>query len=95
MKSAYELAMERLRAADPDAAVPLSDAQKAQLGEIDARFKAKIAERDIFLRKALAEAEAKAQHDEVEQIRRQMANERARLEEECEAEKEKVRRAAR
>jgi hypothetical protein len=95
MKSAYELAMERLRAADPEASAPLSDAQKAQLAEIDARYKAKMAERDIFLRKALAEAEAKAQLDEVEQIRRQMVSERARLEEECEAEKEKVRRGAR
>jgi hypothetical protein len=91
MKSAYELAMERLNAADPATARPLSAEQKAQLADLDARYKAKIAEREIFLRKALDETLAKGDAEEAEKIRKQMLNERARLEEEREAAKEKVR----
>jgi hypothetical protein len=91
MKSAYELAMERLKAAEPDAA-PLTTEQKERLADIEVRYKAKIAEREVFLRKALDEAAERGEADEVEQISRQMANERARLEDEREAEKDKVRR---
>ena len=47
MKSAYELAMERLERSAPS--VTLSDEQKAQLAEIDSSFKAKIAEKELFL----------------------------------------------
>ncbi len=91
MKSAYELAMERLKAAEPDAA-PLTTEQKERLADIEVRYKAKIAEREVFLRKALDEAAERGEAYEVEQISRQMANERARLEDEREAEKDKVRR---
>lgn len=94
MKSAYELAMERLNAAEPSRAKPLSAEQKTALAGIDARYKAKIAEREIFLRKALKEAREQGDSDEVEKVRKQMTNERARLEEEREAEKERVRSGA-
>ena len=93
MKSAYELAMERLKAAEPDAA-PLTAEQKDRLAKLDVRYKAKLAEREVFLRKALDEAADRGEGEEIEQISRQMANERARLEDEREAEKEKVRRGA-
>ena len=91
MKSAYELAMERLKAAEPDAA-PLTTEQKERLADIEMRYKAKIAEREVFLRKALDEAAERGEGEAIEQIGRQMANERARLEDEREAEKDKVRR---
>jgi len=91
MKSAYELAMERLNAAEPERAKPLTGEQKTALAGIDARYKAKIAEREIFLRKALAETLERGETDEAEKIRAQMTSERARLEEEREAEKDRVR----
>lgn len=94
MKSAYELAMERLNASDPGSSKPLSAAQKKALAEIDARFKAKIAEREIFLRKALEETLERGEADEAEKVREQMVGERARLEEERESEKNRVRSAA-
>ena len=56
MKSAWELAMERLDAEDPEAGKALTDEKKAELAEIDAKYDAKIAERKIFLEKALNEA---------------------------------------
>ena len=92
MKSAYELAMERLAQSDPDAAKPLSAAQKAKLAEIDTVFQGKIAEREIFLKQKLEEAMSKQDYNEIQQVRAQMQSERARLEEEREDEKERVRR---
>ncbi len=93
MKSAYELAMERLNASDPGRTKPLSAAQKAALAGIDARFKAKIAEREIFLRKALEETLHRGEAEEAEKIRGRIVGERARLEEERESEKNRVRSA--
>ena len=93
MKSAYELAMERLAKSDPDAGKPLSAEQKARLADIDTLYKGKIAEREIFLKKQLNEVLADGKYEESEKISKQLANERARLEEEREEEKERIRRA--
>jgi hypothetical protein len=92
MKSAYELAMERLAKADPSAGRPISAGQKAKLAEIDRVYKGRLAEREIFLRQQLDKAYAGQAADEVEKIKRQMADEKARIEEEREQEKDKVRR---
>jgi hypothetical protein len=91
MKSAYELAMERLAKSDP-AGRPLTPAQKQKLAEIDRVYQGKIAEREIFLKQQL-EAELTAQKfEEAEKVRQQMAREKARLEDERDAEKERARR---
>ncbi len=93
MKSAYELAMERLAKSDPQASAPLSAAQKSRLAEIDTIYKGRLAEREIFLKKQLDEAYVAQNAEEVQKIDRQIAGERTRLEEEREAEKEQVRRS--
>jgi hypothetical protein len=93
MKSAYELAMERLAKSDPDGGRPLSPEKKARLAEVDAVYKGRIAEREIFLKKQLEDTLSAGKYDEAEKVRAQMAAERARLEEEREDEKERVRRS--
>lgn len=93
MKSAYELAMERLAKSDPDAAKPLTAAQKDRLAEVDSIYKGKIAEREIFLQQKLDTALAGGDRNEVIELRKQIGLERARLEEEREEEKEKIRRS--
>jgi cysteinyl-tRNA synthetase len=93
MKSAYELAMERLAKSDPDAAKPMSAERKARLAEIDRVYQGKIAEREIFLKQQLNAALAGQQFDEADKLRKQIASEKARLEEEREEEKERARRA--
>lgn len=93
MKSAYELAMERLAKSDPDASRPLTAEQKARLAEIDTVYKGKLAEREIFLKKQLDEAYAARKAEDVEKIQKQLVSERARIEEDREGEKERVRRA--
>lgn len=95
MKSAYELAMERLAKSDPSSSAPLTAEQKGRLAEIDRVYKGKAAEREIFLKKQLDEAYAAQNLEEAEKIKQQLTSERARLEEEREAEKERVRRAQR
>lgn len=93
MKSAYDLAMERLTKSDPAAGKPLTAEQKGRLAEIDRVFQGKLAEREIFLKKQLDDAWAAQNAEEVGKIKQQLASERARLDEEREAEKERVRRS--
>jgi hypothetical protein len=91
MKSSYELAMERLAKADPDSAPSLNADQKARLAEIDRVYQSRMAEREIFLKQRLNQALAAQKSDDAEKIRQELVHERARLEEEREAEKDKVR----
>lgn len=89
MKSAYELAMERLEKEDPSAVKPLTDEQRAKLAEIDKVYDAKVAEREVFLKGKLATARG----EEAEQLEQQLKHERARINEEREDKKNKVRTA--
>ena len=84
MKSAYELAMERLAKSDPSAGKPLTAEQKSRLAEIDRVYQGKLAEREIFLKKQLNDALADGKADEYGKIQKQLASERARIEEERE-----------
>ncbi len=91
MKSAYELAMERLAKSEP-ATKPVSAATKARLAEIDTRYKSKVAEREVFLKQQLNKALVEGQLVEDDKVRAEIAHEKARLEEEREEEKERARR---
>jgi hypothetical protein len=85
--------MERLQAAETGGGRALTPEQKKRLAEIDLRYKAKLAEREIFLQQQLAPLAADpAQATEAEKVRQQLRRERARLEEEREEEKDRVRR---
>ncbi len=89
MKSAYELAMERLEKQEPSA--HLTDAQKAEIADIESSCKARIAEKELFLKGQIAQAKAAGQLGEVESLERQLASEIRRIRESSEAKKEKVR----
>jgi hypothetical protein len=89
MKSAYELAMERLAKNQP--IVTLTDDQKKQLAEIDSTFKARMAEKELFLKDQISKAQAAGKFDEAESLEKQLAIEIKRLQEDCEAKKEKLR----
>jgi len=89
MKSSYELAMERLAKSEP--ATKLSDEQKKQLAELDSKYTAKIAEREIFLKGELAAAAAKGDAEAYAKIEKQLVSERKKFQAEVEEKKEKVR----
>ena len=91
MKSAYELAMERLQKSAP--AVTLSNEQKAQLAEIDSQFRAKIAEKELFLNEQINKAAGAGKFDEVELLQQQLGSEVQRLQGDGEAKKEELRRS--
>ena len=89
MKSAYELAMERLEKQSPTA--KLDDAQKAQITELESLNRAKKAEKELFLRGEIAKAEAKGDYEAFEQMNKQLKHEMQKLDEDLEKRKEKVR----
>ena len=88
MKSAYELAMEKLDKSNPEP--KLTDEQRKVIAEIDDKFKAKIAEKELFLGDQITKAMAAEQYEEVPPLEEQRTRELHRLRSECEAEKEKV-----
>ena len=89
MKSAYELAMERLEKSAPT--VTLTDDQKAQIAEIDSTYRARIAEKELFLKGKMEEAGLKGTFAEFEELEKQLTSEIRRLQEDCEAKKTKLR----
>jgi len=90
VKSAYELAMERLRKGEPDAP-RLSDEQRKALAEVDARYRAKIAEREIMAQEEILKAEAAGKPEAAVQARERLQEEVSRLEAERESVKERIR----
>ena len=89
MKSAYELAMERLQKTAPS--LSLSEEQKKELAEIDSKYRAKIAEKELFLRDQIRKAQTEGKADDIDSLEKQLASDVRRLQEECEASKEKMR----
>ena len=89
MKSAYELAMERLQKTSPS--LSLTEEQKKELAEIDSKYRAKIAEKELFLRDQIRKAQAGGKADDIPSLEKQLASEIRRLQEDCEAAKEKLR----
>ncbi len=89
MKTAYELAMERLNKTSPT--VKLTDDQKKQLAELDCQCAAKIAERELFLQGELAKAEEAGDADALAQLEKQLASDRKSLRAEFDAKKDQVR----
>ena len=62
MKSAYELAMERLEKGAPS--IALTEEQKKQLADVDSTYKAKIAEKQLFLRGEIEKAQGSGNFEE-------------------------------
>jgi hypothetical protein len=88
MKSAYELAMERLSKTAP--VTKLNDAQKKQIAELEAKYKAKIAQREIALTDEIASATGMGDFEKVETLQQQLVKERKSLHAELEEKKSAV-----
>ncbi|MGI8820552.1 MAG: hypothetical protein ACR2ID_06780 [Chthoniobacterales bacterium] len=91
MKSAYELAMERLQKDAPT--VTLTEAQKQEIAEIESSYRAKIAEKELFLKDQIRAARAGGKLEEAESLEKQRAIDLRRLQEDCVEKKEKLRRS--
>jgi len=84
--------MERLNKTSPP--VKLTAEKKKQLAELDSKYAAKIAEREIFLKDNLAAAAAKGDYEAAGQLEKQLISERKSLQAELEEKKEKARQAS-
>ena len=84
MKSAYELAMERMEK-DSGPTGKLNDDQRARLADIEKKYDAKAAEEKLSFENKMAQSPA-----EFEEIKRQMAAALQSIEEKREREKEAV-----
>jgi hypothetical protein len=89
MKTAYELAMERLGKLSPT--VKLTDEQKKQIAELESKYAAKLAERELFLQGEITKAIDQGDAEAVEQLEKQLRSDRKTLRAECEEKKEQVR----
>lgn len=89
MKSAYELAMERLNKTSPT--IKLTAEQKKQLAELDSKYAAKIAEREIALKSEIDRAAEAGDEEKMQQIQRQLSDDRKKLQAELEDRKNRVR----
>jgi uncharacterized protein YydD (DUF2326 family) len=89
MKSAYQLAMERLEKASPS--ISLTEEQKREIAEVDSVYRAKIAEREVFLKDQIRKAQIAGNLEEVQSLEKQLASEIRRFQDECEVKKEKLR----
>ena len=89
MKSAFELAMERLNKSAP--AKKLTAAQKAEIADLDSLYKSKIAEQEIRFSEQISAAEAAGESDKAHELRQTLAAEKQKLSEQAEARKDRVR----
>ena len=89
MKSSYELAMERLNKTAP--ASKVTAAHKQQLAELDSKYAAKIAGREIALQNEISKTMVAGDPEKADTLRQQLVHERKSLQAELEAKKEQVR----
>ena len=89
MKSAYELAMERLAKESPQESI--TDQQKEEIAEIEKKYSSKIAEREVFLKSKIQEAIATGEFEEAQQLEEELSREIRSLKSSSESEKNAVR----
>jgi hypothetical protein len=89
MKSAYELAMERLTKTVPT--VKLTSAQKKELAELESQYAAKLAAREIAMKDEIAKYAAAGDLEKEEGTRQQLMTDRKKLQSELEDKKERIR----
>jgi hypothetical protein len=93
LKSAFDLAMERIEGREGKLAA-LSDEQKKAIAEIDRQAKAKIAEIEILMGKQLVEARAKGDADEIQKVEQRKISAIAKVRVRAEEDKEIMRQSS-
>jgi hypothetical protein len=88
MKSAYEIAMERLEKSAPSQ--KLTDDQKARIAEINSLYGSKIAEKETFLQGELAREKLRGDMAAAAQVQDQLTREVRRLHAEWEEKKSAI-----
>jgi len=90
LKSAWELALEKLKAQETAPVEKLTGDQKTAIAEVRARYKAKIAEAEIAAESRIKQLVQSGAFDQIEPIRQRLVEDRNRFNREMEAEVEKA-----
>jgi hypothetical protein len=91
IKSAYELAMEKLAAKLPPTGRKLTKAQKTKLAKLDSIYTARIAECELDLKPKIAAAHAKGDGEAAQKLEEILRAEIAKLRRQLEDKKEAIR----
>jgi hypothetical protein len=89
-KSAFELAMEKLKAQGGYEEKKLTDGQKAEIADIRSRYRARVAQAEIEHQSKLATV---ASYEELEKLKSDLSREKERLNSEMEEKVQEVRSA--
>ncbi len=91
LKSAWELALEKLKASDEEPVSQLTREQKERIAELRNAHKARIAEREITLEGEIRKAAQRGEFDRIDSLRSQLVDEKRALEAERDEKIEEVR----
>lgn len=91
MKSAYELAMEKLAAKLPPTGRKLTKDQKVKMAKLDNLYKSKIAECELELKPKITAANSAGKNEDAQKIEEILRAEVQKLRGKLEDEKEKIR----
>ncbi len=91
LKSAWELALEKMDQQEELTVVPLTEEKKEAIAEVRRKYQARIAEVEINSGSQLNQAAGAGALEEVEKIRAHIANEKRRLNARMEKEIEEIR----
>ena len=91
MKTAYELAMERLNKKSPS--VKLNEDQKKEIAELESKCKARIAEKEIHFKEQIHQATAKGDFAKIQELEKQLVEERNKLKDDLESRKAAIHQA--
>ena len=89
MKSAYELAMERLQAEQGNGPA-LTDAQRDEIAELEAKHKSAVAEAEIMMQQKVVEAQMKQDFGALATLSEHHAQDVARLDRKLEEDRKRV-----
>ncbi len=90
LKSAWEIALEKMEAEGGQAIQKLTPEQKEEIAEIRRIYQARVAEREIGLQAEIRKAAQEGEFERVEGLRRQLAEEKQALQAQCEEKIQKV-----
>ncbi|MBI4447009.1 MAG: hypothetical protein HY645_14030 [Acidobacteria bacterium] len=91
LKSAWELALEKLKNGESETPAKLTQEQKQEIAAIRNRFKAKIAEAEIATETKIRRAAERGAFEEFELLKSQLIEERNRLNRDMEREIARIR----
>ena len=93
LKSAWEVALEKLEARGEGEIESLSGEQKQAISEVRRKYKARMAEAEISTAGRIKEALESGEVDKLQSLQEELARQRKRLEEQMEAKVEEIREA--